>query len=93
MFERTLKLIREKVHQREYVMTIHAEEEMDNDGFSIYDVENGILTGKIVERQRDRDTAEWKYRINGESFSGDEIEVVVKISSTDKLVIITVYEP
>ena len=92
MFDRTLKVIREKVHQREYVMTIHAEEEMDNDGFSIYDVENGILTGKIVERQRDKDTAEWKYRISGESFSGDEIEVVVKISSTGKLVIITVYE-
>ena len=55
MFDRTLKVIREKVHQREYVMTIHAEEEMDNDGFSIYDVENGILTGKIVERQSDKE--------------------------------------
>jgi hypothetical protein len=93
MFDRTLKLIREKVHQCEYVMTIHAEEELDNDGFSIYDVENGILTAKIVERQRDKDTAEWKYRLNGESFSGDEIEVVLKISSIGKLVIITVYEP
>ena len=29
MFDRILKLIKGKVHKREYVMTIHAEEEMD----------------------------------------------------------------
>ena len=45
-------------------MTLHAEEEMNNDDFTIYDVESAILTGKIVERQRDRETAELKYRIN-----------------------------
>ena len=32
---------------------------------SIYDVESGILTGEIVERQKDKATAEWKYRITG----------------------------
>jgi hypothetical protein len=26
---------------------------MDDDGLSIYDVEHGILTGKIVERQQE----------------------------------------
>ena len=30
-------------------MTLHAEEEMDNDNLSIFDVERGILTGKIIE--------------------------------------------
>ena len=39
-------------------MTLHAEEEMNNDDLTIYDVESAILTGKIVERQRDRETAE-----------------------------------
>jgi len=29
MFARILKLIKEKVHKRAYVMTIHAEEEME----------------------------------------------------------------
>ncbi|MBI5196282.1 MAG: DUF4258 domain-containing protein [Nitrospirae bacterium] len=72
-------------------MTIHGEEEMDNDSLSIFDVEHCILTGKILERQKDKATMEWKYRINGKSLSGGEAEVVVKISPTGKLVIITVY--
>ena len=45
-------------------MILHAEEEMNNDGLTIYDLESAILTGKIVERQRDRETAELKYCIN-----------------------------
>jgi hypothetical protein len=49
--------------------------------------------GKILERQKDKDTAEWKYRINGKSLSGGEVEVVTKLSPTGKLVIITVYVP
>ncbi|MFH0939110.1 MAG: DUF4258 domain-containing protein [Planctomycetota bacterium] len=64
---------------------------MNNDGLTIYDVESGIFTGEIVERQRDRSTAEWKYRITGETIENDKIEVVAKKSLTGKLVIITVY--
>ena len=45
MFERILKQMREKIRTRQYVMTLHAEEEMDNEGLAIYDVERGILTG------------------------------------------------
>jgi hypothetical protein len=44
-------------------MTQHARKEMIDDDLSIYDVEHGLLTGKILERQRDTTTAEWKYRI------------------------------
>ena len=50
-------------------------------------------TGNIIERQRDRVTAEWKYRIRGEALTGDDIEVIAKLSPTSKLVIITVYVP
>jgi hypothetical protein len=32
VFERILNQLREKVRTRQYVMTIHAEEEMDEDG-------------------------------------------------------------
>jgi hypothetical protein len=39
-------------------MTLHAEEEMDDD-LSIFDNERCILTGEMVERQKDRDTQEW----------------------------------
>lgn len=93
MFERFLKRMREKVHERQYVMTLHAEEEMSDDGLTVYDVERAILTGKILERQKDRVTAEWKYRIRGEMIDGGEVEIVAKLGPTGKLVIITVYLP
>ncbi len=38
-------------------MTIHCEEEMENDNLSILDVENAVLTGEILEHQRDVNTA------------------------------------
>lgn len=60
---------------------------------TIFDVERCILTGKILERQKDKATAEWKYRIQGKSLSDGEVEVIAKLSPTGKLVIITVYVP
>jgi hypothetical protein len=93
MFERILKRMREKIRKRQYVMTLHAEEEMNNDDLTIYDVERGILTGEILERQKDRDIAEWKYRSRGKTVEGGEVEIIAKLSPTGKLVIITVYVP
>lgn len=93
MFEQILGRMRERIRTRQYVMTLHAEEEMGEDNLTIYDVERGILTGQIWERQQDRVSAEWKYRIRGETFSGDEVEIIAKLSPTGKLVIITVYLP
>lgn len=91
MFNRILNLIKVKVLSRDYVMTIHADEERDADGLNMLDIENCILTGRIIERQKDKLTAEFKYRISGESISGKTIELICKISSTGKLVIITVF--
>ena len=83
--------MREKIRNRQYVMTIHAEEEMDDDNLSIFDVESGVLTGNIRERQKDQDTGEWKYVIEGQTLAGDNIVVVAKISLTEKMVIVTVW--
>lgn len=83
--------MRDKVRTRQYVMTLHAEEEMSDDDLTIFDVERAILTGEIVERQKDRVTGEWKYLIQGQTVTDEEIVVVAKISITGKLVIITVY--
>ena len=91
MFDGVLKRMREKVRTRQYVMTLHAEEEMNDDGLSIFDVESGILTGEIIERQKDRATGEWKYLVQGKTLTDDVIVVVGKLSLTGKLVIITVY--
>ncbi|TET36392.1 MAG: DUF4258 domain-containing protein [Planctomycetota bacterium] len=83
--------MREKIRKNEYIMTLHAEEEMSDDGLSIYDVERCILTGAVIERQKDRLTSERKYRVKGKSVSGNNIEVIVKTGMSGKLVIITVY--
>ena len=61
MYPRILDLMREKVRNRQYVMTLHAEEEMDDDGLSIFDVESSFLTEDIRERQKDQETGELKY--------------------------------
>lgn len=91
MHDSVLKQMQECIRTRQYVMTLHAEEEMDNDGLSIFDVERGILTGEIIERQKDRDTEEWKYLVEGQTLIGVQVVVVAKLSATGKLVIITVY--
>jgi hypothetical protein len=83
--------MRENIRTRQYVMTLHAEEEMDDDHLSISDVERGVLTGRIIERQQDSVAAEWKYLVEGETIAGDPVVVVAKLSVTAKLVIITVY--
>lgn len=91
MYDRILKQMRERIRTRRYVMTLHAEEEMTDDNLSIFDVERGILTGRIIERQKDHATAEWKYLVEGETITGNLVVVVAKLSVTGKLVIITVY--
>ena len=91
MFDQILSRMREKIRQRQYIMTYHARREMHHDDLTIYDIERIILTGKMLERQKDRITAEWKYRIAGKTVEGSKVEMVVKLSPTGKLVIITVY--
>lgn len=85
--------MREKVRRKEYVVTSHAGKEMNDENFSVFDFESGILTSEILERQREQVTAEWKYRLKGKTISGDEIKLIAKFSPSGKLVIITVYEP
>jgi len=46
-----------------YIVSTHAADEIEDDNLSILDLENIILTGQIVERQRDRTTHETKYVI------------------------------
>ena len=93
MYNKILQRMREKIRQNEYVVTFHARKEMNDDDYSIFDVERGILNGDILERQKDRETAEWKYRIKGKTIANNDIELICKLSPTNKLVIITVYEP
>jgi len=58
---------------------------------TIFDVEHVVLTGKIIEKQKDKSPVEWKYIIEGSTVSGHVATVVTKISMTNKTVIITVF--
>jgi len=91
MHDAELKRMRELIRTRQYVMTLHADDEMDADGLTIYDVEHVILTGHVIERQKDHASEEWKYLISGESLADASVTVVTKFGPTGKLVIITVF--
>ena len=64
---------------------------MVDDALTIFDVESGILTGEIIERQKDYETEGWKYLVYGQTLTGDDVIVVTKLNLSGKLVIITVY--
>ena len=64
---------------------------MNEDELTIYDIEHAILSGKILERQRDVETNESKYCVHGRTVAEVEMEAIVKLSPTGRLVVITVY--
>ena len=91
MLDRVLNQMRNRIRTRRYIMTIHAEEEMDDDDLSILDVESVVLTGAIVQRQKDAATGERKYVVRGRTLSGDDAVVVGRLGPTGKLIFMTVY--
>jgi hypothetical protein len=62
-----------------------------DDNLSILDLESIVLTGQIIERQRDRPGRELKYVIEGTTLGGEGARVVAKIGPNGKLFVITVY--
>ena len=48
-----------------FVVSTHAAEELDDDNLTILDLENIILTGQVIERQRDVQTREIKCALLG----------------------------
>lgn len=91
MYTRVLHQMRERIRTKQYVMTLHAEEEKEDDALSIFDVEHAILTGEILERQQDQHSGEWKYLITGQAIDDQVVTTVCKLSVTGKLIILTVY--
>ena len=84
--------MRELVRRRQYVFTTYADEEADEDGLSLRDIESAIFTGSIIERQKDRETHEWKYVVRSRALDGRGACVVAKFGLAGSLYILTVYE-
>ena len=83
--------IRELVRSLNYVVSLHAAEELEDDNLTILDLENIILAGSVVWRQKDRATRETKLVIRGSTFDARTAETIVKIGHTGTLFVITVY--
>jgi hypothetical protein len=73
------------------LVSSHAADELENDELDILDLESIVLTGEIIERQRDRKTGEAKYVIRGATLANGVGCVVAKFDSVGRAVIITVY--
>ena len=71
-----------------YYLTEHADDEAAIDVFDVYDVEHGILNGRI-RRTWPKDD---KYEVLGSALDGRPIGIVCRVTLTGKVRVITVYE-
>ena len=69
MTSRLLQRIRDAITQGEYDVTIHAVEEMAEDGLDILDVESAVLNGEISKTESD-DPRGTRYTIIGKGANG-----------------------
>jgi hypothetical protein len=86
----TLQRIRQKIIDRHYYLSSHAEEEMLDDDLERSDVENAILKGKI-EKKMSEDFRGTRYRMEGPAIDGRLIHVICRFKEDSNLIIITVY--
>ncbi len=85
-----IQKIRQKILDRAYYLSSHAEDEMLDDGLERGDVENAILKGR-VQRKLSEDVRGIRYRIEGPAKDGRLIHVVCRFKEDDNLIVITVY--
>jgi len=91
MYENILKRLQLSILQNEYLLIFHVEEELEDDDLTIFDLESAILSGKIIQRQKDFQTSEYKYKLNGKTLAGEILEIIVKFSLRGRTIIITSY--
>ena len=73
-------------------MTVHAVEEMAEDDLDIFDIEEAVLNGQVMRRNK-RDSRGTKYTVEGLALDGERlVGVVGRFHGTDRFLIITVYE-
>jgi len=87
---KTLQKIRQKVINRDYYISVHAEEEMIDDNLERSDIEHAILKG-IIEKKLTEDIRGTRYRIEGPASDGRIIHVVCRFKEQGNLLIITAY--
>ncbi len=86
----TIEQIRQKIQNRDYYLSSHAEDEMVDDYLERQDVEFAILGGRI-EKTMTHDRRGIRYRIEGFTMDGRLIHVICRFRDEGSLIIITVY--
>ena len=85
-----IQRIRQKIIDRDYYLSSHAEDEMLDDGLERGDVENAILKGR-VQKKLSEDARGTRYRIEGPTKDGRLIHVVCRFQEDGNLIVVTVY--
>ncbi len=86
-----IESIKAKVRHDDYFYSLHADNERQNDGLSIIEIEEAIVNGRILENYEDTGRGE-SCLIVGFSNDGKPIHIVSGYNN-DQVVIITVYIP
>jgi uncharacterized protein DUF4258 len=88
---RVIDRLRSKIRDGLLIVPFHAANELDDDEISVLDVEQVILTGDVIQRQRDPRTRERKYVIRGVTLAQEAACCVVKVGPTGSVVLITTW--
>jgi hypothetical protein len=92
MYPRILQQIQAFVRKGDYILSIHVENELENDDFTEQDLESAILNGEIIRRERDA-IGRPKYIIEGTALDGRGLTAVVQpFQARQLVVIVTTYE-
>ncbi len=92
MPRRIIDQIRVAIRDGAYDMTVHAVEEMAEDGLDLVDVEAAILSGRVAKREKD-DPRGTRYAVHGAGTDGTTSEGTVgRFTETGRDLIITVYK-
>ena len=85
-----IQRIRQKVIDRAYYLSSHAEDEMLDDRLERDDVENAIFKGR-VQKKLSEDVRGTRYRIEGPARDGRLIHVICRFKTDGDLIVTTVY--
>ena len=82
--------IRKLVRQGRYEITVHADEEAQEDDVAISDIKNAIFTGHIIKKYTS-DPRGIRYKVLGKVKDGRLLNVVIRFTTLGEVRIITVF--
>lgn len=89
-FNRVLKKIRNCIQSGRWEITIHADEEAQDDNVSISDVKHAIENGRIMKKYT-HDPRGIRYKLLGETIDGRMLNIILKFNSLNEVKIIIVF--